>query len=165
MYRLPNILRTFGFLALLVMWIPFCLMFFSLPAGQINFEDPETIIRSLFSSGALFSGFGLLTLGMFAASIALQLAASASFHWMRQRAKTRGEAVTANIVKADSPNTMNNSTYRHVTFDLKINYKGETVATRMKELLHRERASYFRVTAKTVNVKFDPQTKMAVLNE
>jgi hypothetical protein len=35
----------------------------------------------------------------------------------------------------------------------------------MKELLHRERASYFRVTAKTVNVKFDPQTKMAVLNE
>ena len=103
MYRLPNILRTFGFLALLFMWIPFCLMFFSLPAGQINFEDPETIIRSLFSSGALFSGFGLLTIGMFAASITLQVAASASSFWMRQRARLRGESVIANIVKVVLP--------------------------------------------------------------
>ena len=165
MHRLPNILRTFGFLALLLMWIPFCLMFFSLPAGQMNFEDPEMIVRSIFSSGALFSGFGLLTIGMFFASIALQVAASASFQWMRQRAKSRGEAVTANIVKVDYASNTNNTIYRNVTFDLEINYKGETVATRMKELLHRERASYFRMTAKTVNVKFDPQTKMAVLNE
>ncbi|MBI3160978.1 MAG: hypothetical protein HYZ23_00630, partial [Chloroflexi bacterium] len=50
-------------------------------------------------------------------------------------------------------------------FDLEINYNGETVATRMKEILHRERASHFRMAAKTVNVKFDPQTKVAVLNE
>ena len=165
MHRLPNILRTFGFLTLLLMWIPFCLMFFSLPAGQINFEDPETIVRSLFSSGALFSGFGLLTIGLFFASIALQVAASASFQWMRQRAKSHGEAVTANIVKVDYANSTNSVVYRNVTFHLEINYKGEIVATRMKEILHRQRASHFRMTAKTVNVKFDPQTKVAVINE
>ena len=164
MYRLPNILRTFGFLVLLVMWIPFCLMFASLPAGQIDFKDPETMIRSLFTSGALFSGFGLLIIGLFAVSIALQVAASASSAWMRQRAKSRGESVTANIVKVDAPNTMNNTAYRNVTFDLEITYMGETATTRIKEHLPRARYAYFR-TAKTVKVKFDPQTKVAVLDE
>lgn len=59
---------------------------------------------------------------------------------------------------------MNNSTHRNVTFDLEITYAGETITTRMKELLHRKRYAYFRAT-KTVKVKFDPQTKVAVLNE
>lgn len=162
MYRLPNILRTLGLLALLFMWIPFFLMLASLPAGQVDFTDPETIVRSIFFSGALFSGFGLLTIATFIASMALWVAASASFRWMRNRARSNGEPVTANIIKVHIVN--GNHTYRNVTFDLEINYNGETFTTRMVEWLHRQRLGSFRMV-KTVNVKFDPMTKMAVLNE
>ncbi len=165
MYRLPNILRTLGLLALLFMWIPFCLMFFSLPAGQINFKDPETIIRSLLSSGAMFSGFGLLTIGIFLASVALWVAASASFYWMRQRAKSSGEPLTAKIIKVHIPSKMrNNSAYRNITLDLEINHNGKIVSTRMVEWLPRARVSSLR-GLKTVNVKFDPMTRTAILNE
>lgn len=163
MYRLPNILRTFGFLALLFMGIPFCLMLASLPAGQVDFTDPETIVRSLFASGALFSGFGLLTIGMFLASVALWVAASASFSWMRRRARTQGVPVTARIVSVHMP-TGNNTAYRTVTVNLEIDHNGETFTTRMVEWLPRQRVGSFRMI-KTVNVKFDPATKMAVLNE
>lgn len=162
MYRLPNILRTFGFLALALMWIPFCLMLASLPAGQVDFTDPETIVRSIFFSGALFSGFGLLTIAIFLASVALWVAASALSYWMRQRAKSNGESATARVISLYI--STGTAVYKTFKFDLEVDHAGETVKTKLVARLHRDRGMYYR-TAKTVKVKFDPLTKVAILDE
>ncbi|WKZ46951.1 MAG: DUF3592 domain-containing protein [Anaerolineales bacterium] len=153
MSNIPRIMRIVGWIVFACMWIPFILMFFNMPGeGSYEFNElPRNMI--------IFLG---LTLGMMFIAMGLLFGSSMASWLLKKMAESRGERMTARIIKMKHTGLVVNRSMDEVQFTLELNYMGETVEASTEKLLSRYSPLTYQ-EGMMVNVMYDPGTKTIAL--
>jgi hypothetical protein len=145
-------MRILGWIFFTLMWIPFCLMFlFMFLQGETEapFEDltsPMTIFFAL-TFVMMFIAMGFIF-------------GSSAVSWLLKRiAQSRGERMTARIIKMRHTGLTVNRSQDEVQFTLEVNYMGETLHVTTEKLLSRYSPLSYQ-EGMMVNVVYDPQMKI-----
>ncbi len=150
---IPRVMRILGWIVFALMWIPFTLIFFNMPAeGSYDFNELPTKMILFFglTFGLMFIAMGLL----FGSSVV---------SWMFKKiALARGERTTARVVDIRPTGTRVNRVYDEVRFDLEIHYMGEIVSASTEKLISRFDGRTYQI-GMTVDVMYDPLTKLVSL--
>ncbi len=153
MSSIPRIMRAVGWIVFACMWIPFTLMFFNMP-GEGSYEFNELPTRML-----LFLG---LTIGMMFIAMGSLFGSSIVSWLLKKVAESRGERMTARIIKMRHTGMVVNRSMDEIQFTLEVNYMGETIEVTTEKLLSRYSPLTYQ-EGMTVNVLYDPMTKLVSL--
>ncbi|MEW6085547.1 MAG: hypothetical protein AB1607_13225 [Chloroflexota bacterium] len=155
MSNLPRYMRILGWTAFALMWIPFCLMFvFMIMQGET--EAPFEDLTSPFTIS-----FALMFVMMFIA-MGLLFGSSVVSWLLKKVAESRGERMTARILKMTPTGLTVNRSMDEVRFTLEVNYMGETLEVTTEKLLSRYSPLTYQ-EGMMVNVIYDPMTKLVSL--
>lgn len=155
MSSIPRFMRGLGWTVFALMWLPFVLMFMDMPSGRHSYGSISELPGNM--------GFYLvITIGMSFIAIAL-LVGSGVVSWLMGRmVLARGESGTARIVNITPTGTRVNHYYYGMRFTLEVQSFGESFQADAERLVPMHEMTKYQI-GMTVNVKYDPMTKIVAM--
>jgi hypothetical protein len=150
-------MRILGWVVFGLMWIPFCLMF----ASMMIYGTDEPFFSYPLSLTTIFF---VLVFGLMFISMGLLFGSSVVSWLLKKVAESRGERMTARILKMTPTGMTVNRTFDEFRFTLEVNYMGETFEVSTEKLLSRYIPRTYQ-EGMMINVMYDPGTKtIAILD-
>ena len=150
MSSLPRFMRAAGWVTFALMWIPFAFIFIFMPN-----ESSSEPSGSMFIFLAITIAMSILAMGL--------LFGSAIVGWLLGRmALSRGESGTARILNIQPTNMRVNRYYYGMRFTLEVQSFGESFQADVERLIPLHEMTKYQV-GMTVNVKYDPTTKIVAM--
>ena len=150
MSSLPRFMRGAGWVAFALMWIPFTLMFLSMPDG-----NSDELTGNMFIFLASTIALSILAMGLIFGSMIVS--------WLLGRmVLSRGESGTARIINIQPTNVRVNRYYYGMRFTLEVQSFGETFQADAERLVPMHEMTKYQI-GMMVNVKFDPATKIIAM--
>ncbi|MBI3160908.1 MAG: hypothetical protein HYZ23_00280 [Chloroflexi bacterium] len=157
MSNIPRIMRTFGWLIFALMWIPFVFIFFTMPNGSYTGQELMALGWKTLLPLAL-------TIGMSIVSMSLIMGSSIVGWLMGRLVLARGETGTARILNIQPTGMRVNSYYYGMRFTLEVQSFGETFKADTERLVPMHDMTKYQ-PGMTVNVKYDPLTKLVAMTD
>jgi hypothetical protein len=156
--HVPKLMRTLGWTAFALMWIPFCLIFIglmSVPSGSYTlFEMPILAAIGLIGTGIFF----FLTM-------VLMIGASLLSALQNRGLQANGEPAEATILSIEPTGQTVNRYYVGLSFLLDVRPMSEpSFQARTEQFVPMHEMAKYQTGAR-VRVKFDPQSKTVALAE
>lgn len=155
MSSIPRFMRGLGWTVFTLMWIPFVLMFMDMPSGRHSYSS----ISELPGKMGLYL---VITLGMSFIAIALLIGSGVVSWLMGRMVLARGESGTARILNIAPTGTRVNNYYYGMRFTLEVQSFGESFQADAERLVPMHEMTKYQI-GMTVNVKYDPMTKIVAM--